>query len=210
MKKIFFSFFFFLFSFFCFAQSPYENAGTKSNLFTRFDLSPRVSALGGTFAAIANDENSLLYNPAGLSKSRLSGVAFNHTQWFLDIRAENLLFLYKLKSDFGMGIGISYMGMPNIQETDETGLPTSDEINVSSSIIQLGLGYKIFHGVMIGIGFKHFNDNLAGFSASGFALDAGILFETIYRGLNFGFAVQNIADKMKYDCLLYTSDAADE
>jgi hypothetical protein len=199
MMKIFTSFFIFLFSYCCWAQSPYENAGTRSNPFLRLDVSPRVVAMGGTFTAIANDENSLIYNQGGLAKSRYSGVALNHLQWFEDIRVENLNFLYKMGKNLGVGIGIAYMGMPSIQGMDETGSPTSQQFDVSSSFFQLGVGYEVFYGVMIGLGAKYFNDNLAGFSADGFALDGGVLFETMVRGLNFGLSFQNVSGKIKYD-----------
>lgn len=165
----------------------------------RLDISPRASGMGGAFTAIANDETTILYNPAGLSNPRISGIALNHMQWFEDIRVENLLFLYKIKKDMGLGIGISYLGMPSIQGMDDYGFPTTEKLDVSSSIIQLGFGYEVYYGVMLGLGVKYFNDNLAGFSADGYALDAGILFETMVRGLNFGISLQNVSGKIKYD-----------
>jgi hypothetical protein len=193
-----FPFYFFLFTCTCLAQSPYENGGTNSNLFLKMDVTPRAAALGGTFTAIANDENTLLYNTAGLAKPRSSFIALNHTQWFDDIRIENMLFTYKMSSGLGMGLGISYMGMPSIQGMSNSNSPTQ-EFDVSSSIVQLGFGYEIYYGAMLGLGVKYFNENLAGFTAGGVALDAGILFETMVRGLTVGFAVQNISGKIKYD-----------
>ena len=185
------TFFFLLFTCICMAQSPYENGGTNSNLFLKMDVTPRAAALGGTFTAIANDENTLLYNTAGLANPRSSFIALNHTQWFDDIRIENMLFTYKMSSGLGMGLGISYMGMPSIQGMSNSNSPTQ-EFDVSSSIVQLGFGYEIYYGAMLGLGVKYFNENLAGFTAGGVALDAGILFETMVRGLTVGFAVQNI------------------
>ena len=155
--------------------------------------------MGSVFTGIANDENSLLYNTAGLAKPLMSGVSLNHTQWFEDIRIENLLFLYKLGYDLGMGIGISYLGMPVIHGMSDDGQPTNDDINVSSSVIQLGVGYEVYNNILLGVGLKYFNDNLAGISGTGVALDAGLLFETIFRGLNFGVSVQNVGGNYKYD-----------
>ena len=192
-------FFIFSFSYYCIAQTPYEGTGTRSNLFLKLDVSPRVSGMGSVFTGIANDENSLLYNTAGLAKPLMSGVSLNHTQWFEDIRIENLLFLYKLGYDLGMGIGISYLGMPVIHGMSDDGQPTNDDINVSSSVIQLGVGYEVYNNILLGVGLKYFNDNLAGISGTGVALDAGLLFETIFRGLNFGVSVQNVGGNYKYD-----------
>ena len=199
MKLKFFILSLFLFTSFSLAQALYKNAGTSSNLFLRLGVSPRVSGMGETFTAIANDENTLLYNTAGLAKPLISGVAFNHTQWFEDIRIENLLFTYRMGGNLGLGFGILYMGMPSIQGVDEYGFSTNEDISVSSSIIQLGLGYEVLHGTMIGMSAKYYNDNLAGVSAGGFAIDAGVLIETMIRGLNIGLAIQNYGSKSKYD-----------
>ena len=199
MKSKYFILSLFLSTSLCMAQALYENAGTSSNLFLRLDVSPRVSGMGGTFTAIANDENTLLYNTAGLAKPRISGIALNHTQWFEDIRIENLLFTYRMGGGLGLGFGISYMGMPSIQGMDEYGIATNEEISISSSIVQLGLGYEVLNGTMIGMSAKYYNDNLAGVSAGGFALDAGVLLETMIMGLNVGMAIQNYGTKAKYD-----------
>ena len=107
----------FLFTSLCLSQTLYENAGTSSNLFLRLGVSPRASGMGGTFTAIANDENTILYNTAGLAKPLFSGIALNHIQWFEDIRIENLLFNYKMGGGLGLGIGIS--------QGRDTGVPLS-------------------------------------------------------------------------------------
>jgi len=182
-----------------FSQNIYEGAGTTSNLFLRFDMTPRASGLSGAFSAIANDENALLYNPAGLAQIRLSGVAFNHTQWFEDIRIENLLFSYKMSSKLGLGIGVSFMGMPSIQGMDRDGNPTTEKLDVSSSIIHLGFGYKLHPSLMLGLSAKYFNDDLAGYTADGAAFDLGFYMDTALRGLSLGATVQNLAGKIQYD-----------
>lgn len=164
----------------------------------RFDMTPRVCGLSGAFCAISNDENALLYNPAGLAQMRLSGVAFNHTQWIEDIRIENLLFNYKISSKLGLGMGVSFMGMPSIQGMDRDGNPT-EKLNVSSSVIHLGLGYKLHPSLMLGVGAKYFNDDLAGYTANGVAFDVGFYMDTALRGLSLGAAVQNLAGKIQYD-----------
>lgn len=187
-----------LFTSLTFSQNIYEGAGTNSNLFLRSDLSARVSGLSGAFTAIANDENALLYNPAGLAKLRLAGIAFNHTQWFEDIRLENLLLGYKISSRLGMGLGVSFMGMPSIQGLDGAGNPT-EKLDISSSVIHMGLGYRLFSSAMLGLGVKYFNDNLAGFTASGFAFDLGFYMDTMLRGLSLGLVVQNLGGNIQYD-----------
>jgi len=181
-----------------FSQTPSKYAGSASNLFLRSGLSARVSAMGETFTAIADDENALFYNPAGLANISQGAFGLNHTQWFEDIRMDNLVFGYNFDRKFGIGFSIAHMWMPSIQGKDDFGNATGD-INVSSSIINLGMGYKFHRSMYFGLGIKYFQDNLAGFTANGLALDAGLYLYTFVPGLTFGLAVQNMGADVQYD-----------
>lgn len=180
------------------AQTPSQFAGTASNLFLRSGLSTRVSGMGETFTAIADDENALYYNPAGLANITQGAVGLNHTQWFEDIRMDNLVFGYNFDRKLGIGFSVSHMWMPALQGKDNFGNATGD-ISVSSSILNLGLGYKVHSSFYVGLGIKYFQDNLAEFTASGLALDAGIYMYTFVPGLTFGLAVQNMGGDIQYD-----------
>lgn len=180
------------------AQGPSKYAGTSSNVFLRAGLSTRVAGLGEAFTAVSDDENALYYNPAGLANITQGAVGLNHTQWFEDIRMDNLVFGYNFDRKLGVGISIAHMWMPAIQGKDNFGNATGD-INVSSSIINLGLGYKIHPSLYLGVGIKYFRDNLADFSANGLALDAGFYMYTAIPGMTFGISVQNLGGKIQYD-----------
>ncbi|MCB0281942.1 MAG: PorV/PorQ family protein [Calditrichaeota bacterium] len=180
------------------AQEPSKYAGTSSNIFLRAGLSTRVSGLGEAFTAVSDDENALFYNPAGLANISQGAVGLNHTQWFEDIKMDNLVFGYNFDNKLGVGISVAHMWMPAIQGKDNFGNPTGD-INVSSSIINLGLGYKIHPSLYLGIGLKYFQDNLADFSVNGVALDAGLYMYTAIRGMTFGVSVQNLGGNIQYD-----------
>jgi hypothetical protein len=180
------------------AQSPSKNAGTSSILFLRAGVSARVSALGETFTAISDDENALYYNPAGLANIKMGSVGFNHTQWIEDTRIDNIVVGYNFDKKLGVALGISHFWMPAIEGKDHLGMSTGD-INVSSSIINLGLGYKVDPSLYVGLGIKYFKDDLAGFSANGVAIDAGIYARLFIPGLTFGLSVQNIGGNIQFD-----------
>ncbi|MFC2088225.1 PorV/PorQ family protein [Calditrichota bacterium] len=185
-------------SYFCFAQTPASSAGTASNLMLRFGISTRATGLSEAFTGLANDENSLLYNPGGLPNIKTGIVSLNHVEWFEDIRVDNITFGYNFKGDLGIGFAISHMWLPTIQGRDEFGRDT-EQLNVSSSIINLGLGYKFHPGFFAGIGIKYFKDNLANYSANGIALDLGLFLKTSIPGLTAGFALQNFGGEIQYN-----------
>ena len=199
MKYIKFTLFIFLGVFhFAGAQLPVSSAGGASVLFLRSGLSARVTGLGEAFTALADDENSLYYNPAGLFRMANTRFTLNHTQWFEDIKFDNLSFGYRIRDRAGIAFGISHMWMPQIQGKNEIGQNTG-KLSVSSSIFQVGIGFPVLDNVYGGATVKYFSDNLASYVSSGFALDVGVFVYTIIPELTFGASVQNLGAKVKYN-----------
>lgn len=180
------------------SQSAAGSAGTSSAIFLRSTLSTRVAGLSEAFAGIADDENAILYNPAGLGKSVQNTFALNHTEWLEDIRFANLIYTHRITSGFSAGISLAHMYMPDIPRILDASGTTDGSITVSSSIVNIGAGLHLFRGFYIGSAVKFFNDNLAGKTTNGLAFDAGIYSNTFVHGLTFGAALQNMGAKVKY------------
>ena len=181
-------------------QSSSAGAGTSSNLLLRFPASARVSGISEAFTGLANDENTILYNPAGLPNLNSTVISLNHAEWLEDIRIDNIIYGQKLTYNMAIGLSITHMWMPAIQGKDQYGQAT-ENFNVSSSIIQLGLGYKIQRAFYVGLNAKYFQDKLANYDANGFAFDLGIFMYTAVKNLTLGLSIQNLGDKIKYDKL---------
>ena len=49
-------------------QSQVSKVGTTIAQFLKIDVTPRATALGGSFVAVANDAEALYWNPAGISR----------------------------------------------------------------------------------------------------------------------------------------------
>lgn len=182
----------------CPAQTSASSAGTSSALFLRSTVSTRIAGMAEAFVAIADDENAILYNPAGLARLTNHVFALNHTEWLEDIRFANLIYAHNISNGFTAAVSIAHMYMPEIPRIIDANGTQNGSINVSSTIIDLATGYHLFRGFYIGGGFKYFQDNLAGNTAHGFAFDAGLYSTTFLKGLSFGASVQNIGAKIKY------------
>ena len=182
----------------CLSQSAASSSGTSSAIFLRSALSTRVAGLSEAFAGIADDENALLYNPAGLGKSLQHSFSLNHTEWLEDIRFANLIYTHRIASGFSAGISLAHMYMPDIPRILDASGTKDGSITVSSSIVNVGAGFHLFRGFYIGSAIKFFHDNLAGNTTNGLAFDAGIYSNTFVQGLTFGAAVQNMGAKVKY------------
>ena len=181
-----------------FSQESSSNAGTASILLLRIGPNPRISSMSEAFSGLANDENALYYNPAGLSTIASAGISLNHTEWFEDIRIENLTFAYPISKKMGIGLGLTHLWMPSIESFDYLG-QSLGSIDVSSSIVDFGFSYKIQSAFSVGIGVKYFQEKLATYSAAGFGFDLGLLLKTMISGLSVGIAAQNYGGNIKYD-----------
>ncbi len=182
------------------AQNSSIGAGLASNLLLRFPASARVSGISEAYTGLANDENTILYNPAGLPNLNSTVISLNHTEWLEDIRIDNIIYGQKLTYNTSIGVSVTHMWMPAIQGKDQYGQATED-FNVSSSIVQFGLGYKIQRAIYLGLTAKYFQDKLANYSATGFAFDIGLFVHTAIKNLTLGLSVQNLGDKIRYDKL---------
>jgi hypothetical protein len=179
-------------------QETSPNAGTASVLLLRFGPNPRVAGLSEAFTGIADDENALYYNIAGLPHLHSGVVSLNHTEWFEDIRMDNITLGHYLTNNFGVAAGFTHMWMPGIEGRDNQGQEIGS-VDVTSSVFNLGFAYKIIPALSLGIGMRYFQDKLASYTTSGFGFDAGLLVNTLVPGLSAGIAVQNFGGKVNYD-----------
>jgi hypothetical protein len=179
-------------------QESSSDAGTASVLLLRFGPNPRVAGLSEAFTGIADDENALYYNIAGLPYLKSGVVSLNHTEWFEDIKMENITFGHYFSRSLGVAVGLTHMWMPGIEGRDSQGQPVGS-VDVTSSVINLGAAYKIIPSLSLGLGMKYFQDKLGNYSTTGFGFDAGLLVKTFISGLSAGIAVQNFGGKISYD-----------
>jgi len=73
------------------AAAPCFGGGTEGATpfnFLFLDANARPVALGGAYAAIAQDANALLYNPAGLAGVRRTHLTLQHTEHFQSVNQE--------------------------------------------------------------------------------------------------------------------------
>lgn len=180
------------------AQNPVSSAGTSSNLLLRFGTSAKVAGMSDAYSGLANDENALFYNPAGLTQMRIGAIGLNHAEWLEDIRIDNIVYGKPVSRNLVLGLSLTHMWMPAIQGKDQYGNQTT-EFDVSSSIAQIGMAYRFHRYLSVGLALKYFQDNLAEYSAKGIAYDAGLHFRPIANRLSLGLVVQNLGSEVRYD-----------
>lgn len=158
----------------------------------------RPISLAGAFTAIANDPNTIYYNPAGFSNCApvpMFLLSFSNLDFGRNFA--NLSYSQSIEN-FGIGASISTYKSGNIIGRNKSGLEIGKYTDYFLSI-SLGGSYST-NFASFGIVGKYLNNSLqgSGISANGFSFDFGSKFNVLDL-FNFGVAVQNIGGFLKYN-----------
>ncbi len=174
-----------------------EGAAPFNFLF--LDANARPAAMGGAYAAAANDANALLYNPAGLAGMKQNHATFQHTGHFQGVTQEYGAVALKQ----GLGFMFNTVGYGKLQRTTisnprGTGL---GDFGIRDWVVSAGYGKSCKDGLLnFGMAGKYINEEIDTFKAQAVALDLGAILDLKSQGLPLlmGVAVQNIGTKAKF------------
>ncbi len=148
----------------------------------------RPLGMGGAFVGLADDINTLYYNPAGLSEIRERVETYMYSQklevlkyHYVGIAQKNIGFSF-LSHNVG-----NELGGKNINR---------QKLDMSESILGISYGGNIIETIpelSLGASLKILNLNSPTNSGSGFGFDLGALYKhPMYENISFGAAIRNI------------------
>lgn len=178
----------------CFAKGR----GTTGANFLKIDVGARPLGMGGAFVAVADDVNTIWWNPAGAATTKRKEITLMHNEMGEDIRYQFLAYnqpVRKLRG--GLGGSISYLSVSDIQGYSPGGIKTK-KLSTYDLGISLCYGLRIIPSVSGGVNFKFIAEKLADRKASTCALDIGGLWKTPVSGLRLGFNIQNLGGGLKF------------
>ena len=170
-------------------------AGTSGGLVLTQGLNARALGMGEAFTAIGGGLGSMYYNSAGLGfmKTRQASVLFKRGM------AEDSTGAIDAGITCGrgaVGLGLLYYTAGAIELINTAGV--SRTVNAETDyLVNVSYGCPLSRAVAIGAGAKALRSTLVeDVSATAYALDLGVMWRV--KKISFGFAVQNIGDKIKY------------
>lgn len=178
----------------CFAKGR----GTTGANFLKIDVGARPLGMGGAFVAVADDVNTIWWNPAGAATTKRKEITLMHNEMGEDIRYQFMAYnqpVRKLRG--GLGGSISYLSVSDIQGYSPGGIKTK-KLSTYDLGISLCYGLRIIPSVSGGVNFKFIAEKLADRKASTCALDIGGLWKTPVSGLRLGFNIQNLGGGLKF------------
>jgi hypothetical protein len=174
-----------------FAAEIHEDAGTTGAAFLKFDAGSRPVAMGGAFAGLANDVNTIYWNPAGLTSLREREFTAMQNFSFADINNNYIGYAQPLG---GKGTwGASFLGA--FTEIERRRGPTDEPdstVTVGGFAAGLSLAYALSPELSIGGTAKAISQQFDIEDSLGAAADVGVLFRLMDNRIGVGVSAQNL------------------
>lgn len=201
------------------AQVGLDKLAQSTMNFLLVSISPKASGMGEAYFANSSGALSMFYNPAGLvNTEKTFDVTLNYTQWIADISYLGGGVAYNM-GDFGT-VGVQLMtvdygtinGTRLVSASQQGQYPagfieTGEVGNVGAYSFGISYAKRINQRFSIGGNIRYVGQNLGtnqflgGSSkdnnASKLVFDAGVIYDTQYKGFKFGMAIRNFASNIK-------------
>ena len=172
------------------AVSIHDGAGTTGAAFLKVEGGSRPVGMGGAFAGLANDINTIFWNPAGLTAVHDQELTAMQHFSFADISNQSIGYAQRT----GRFVwGASFLG--SFTEIERRQGPTKDPdgtVTVGGFATGLSIAYPLGTAISIGGTAKVISEQLDIQNAYGAAADVGLILRLLDNHLGIGVAVQNV------------------
>ncbi len=162
--------------------------------FLDIGVGARALGMGGAYTALADDANSLYWNPAGLSRLDKREFTASHAELFESTRLDFLAYAHPTPQGT-VAAGLTYLSQSKIDGRDERGRPTAG-YDASDAALSLGFARKL-EAADLGAAFKYLRSHIGSSEASGVAVDLGA--KRAFNRVSVGAALRNLGPGLKFD-----------
>ena len=180
--------------------------GTYLASFLEVDGGTRQMGMGGAFTGWGDDAMTIYYNPAGLRFLEGSEIHFSTSSWPAGLSYQHMTygFLHSVVPGyFGMSWTIMQMG-PYTEKTEyydpdsEFGVGKLENVDAGDMAFGGSYAWEFFDGFSVGGTFKWYHLAMADAFCEGVCGDLGVLYDTRFRNLRVGAAVQNVGPSNRW------------
>ncbi len=179
----------------CFTPLRAQTVGTTTADILKINDGIRPAAMGGAYTAMGDDLYCINYNPAGLSYIKASQAVFFHLDSLASIQYEYLAFGTAWGSGNVLAGNVIYRHMDPIDNQPGV-LPA---VNSDDLLSSLSYAMKLGDNLRLGITGKFLKSDLASFSATALAFDAGVVLDRLPLGIKAGLSIQNVGTAMTFE-----------
>ncbi len=166
--------------------------GSHTYMFLNMTNSARVSALGGNFVPIYDNDINLAYsNPSLINEEMHNQFSLNYLNYFADVNAGFVSYGHHFDK-VGTFVGtLQFLGYGNFVERDNTGREIGS-FNASEYSLNIGWSKKLSDHFQMGVNLKNIYSQLEKYSSYGLAVDLAISYIHTENGLYSSFIIKNI------------------
>jgi len=163
--------------------------------FLKMDIGARSSAMGSAFTAVADDADSVRWNPAGLARScrQLSAM---HSEGTADLSYDLLGFILPT-SRGAIGVTAIALSQGDLERRDQSGR-RDGSFDADDRALIVSLGQPLSPSVSVGLSGKYIVQQIDDVNAVGTAVDAGLQIHSPDSAVSWGLAVRNVGSDMRY------------
>ena len=165
-----------------------EGAGTAGAAFLKIEPGSRPVGMGGAFTGLANDINTIFWNPAGLTTIQTRELTAMQHFWVADISSQSIGYAQRLnKIVWGASLVGSFTEIDRRTGPSET--PDST-VTVGGFATGLSLAYPLGTSTSIGGTAKFISQQLDIQNVYGASMDFGLITQLLDNRLGLGLTVQ--------------------
>ena len=194
----------------------FTKAGSAGLQSLKIESGARERALAGAVSSVVDDANAIFWNVAGIGYVHDFQLFASHSNWLVDSKHITLAAAYPVGP---VVVGISLMSM-QINDFEETTalnpLGTGRTVSAGDVSIGIGVARQFTDKLFIGGQIKYVQQKLDDLTFDNLLFDIGTIYNTGWRNLRLGFALQHFGPDMKFinttvrTPLLFRMSAADD
>ncbi|MFC1714562.1 PorV/PorQ family protein [Candidatus Poribacteria bacterium] len=174
-----------------------DEIGTNEAAFLKIDAASRPTAMGGAFVGVANDVNSVFWNPAGLTQMEKREFTAMYNSWFADINYASGAYSQPMGDNAAVAVSLIWLQSEIERRLDDTEEPDS-VFNAYSFAAGLSGSYALIPDVFsLGGTIKYIGQDFDVEESDGVAADLGGLIQM--GTLTLGASAQNLKLHMSTD-----------
>jgi len=174
---------------YCYAQEIHDGAGTAGAAFLKLEPGTRPVGLGGAFTGLANDINTIFWNPAGLTTVHSREFTAMQHFSFVDINNQSIGYAQRANKFVW---GASFLGsFTEIERRIGPSETPDSTVTVGGFSTGLSLAYPLGTTASIGGTAKFISQQLDIQNVYGAAADVGFILRLLDNHLGIGMSMQN-------------------
>ncbi len=180
-----------------------KRTGTAGASELLIPVGPRGIAMGESNVVAATGIEALYWNPAGVSSmTNNADVLFSHMSYIADIGIEYGAVAANFEGFGAVAFSIKSISVGDIDVTTTIN-PDGTGETFSPTMIVAGLSYSrmVTEAISVGITGNFISERMADVSASGFAIDFGVIYRNLgdINGLSIAVVLKNLGTEMKFE-----------